>query len=119
MTLKKITQKVLIWLPSLVVMLFHMPNALEKIIKPNQLDKVTNNTTIIVIVGVVLLIANILFLINKTMIIGTTILSLYLSGIIIIHMLKGKPHEVVMLITMSTVFAAYLRNPSFFHPNKA
>jgi len=115
MTTKKIFKTILIWLPSVIITVFFIPNALGKIFQSGQLDKVITNSTVIIIVGIILLIGTVLFLINKTIIWGTTILALYMTFIVFIHMYKGKPYEVVILIVMSTIFAAYLRKPEFFH----
>jgi membrane protein implicated in regulation of membrane protease activity len=113
-----IIKKLLTWLPSITISLFYIPNALSKIFEANTLDKVVSNPLIIIVIGIVLLTANLLFLIPKTMILGTAILSLYMTCIVSIHMIKGKPHEVTILIVMATIFAAYLRNPSFFKIKK-
>lgn len=79
------------------------------------MDKIITNSTVIIIVGIILLIATALFLYNKTIIIGTTLLASHITCIVFIHMYKGKPFEVVTLIVVSTVFAAYLRKPQLFH----
>ncbi|MEL6719384.1 MAG: hypothetical protein AAFO82_08525 [Bacteroidota bacterium] len=106
---------ILIWLPSVVVSMIYIQNGLEKIFHPDQQDKVVNNTTLFIIVGVILLIATVLFLNNKTILWGTTILAFYMTLISLIHWYKGKPFEVVVLIVMCTIFAAYLRQPHLFH----
>lgn len=110
-----ILKTILTWLPSVIITAFFIPNAFEKIFLPDQLNKVITHNSIIITVGIILLIGTILFLINKTIIWGTTILALYMTFIVFIHMYKGKPYEVVILIVMSIIFAAYLRQPGFFH----
>jgi chromate transport protein ChrA len=115
MKTEKIFKTILVWLPSVIITMFFIPNALEKIFQSNQLDKVITNSTVIIIVGIILLIGTVLFLINKTIIWGTTILVLYMTFIVFIHMYKGKPYEVVILIVMTTIFAAYIRKPQLFH----
>ncbi|MEE9440282.1 MAG: hypothetical protein V3V14_14850 [Saprospiraceae bacterium] len=111
----KIIKKVLIWLPSVIIALFFIPNALGKILYSNQLDKIVTNSTVIITTGIFILIATILFLYNKTIIIGTTLLSLYMTFIVLIHMYKGKPYEVAILIVMATIFSAYIRKPQLFN----
>lgn len=116
MNIEKILKTVLIWLPSIVVSIFFIPNALEKIFQSDQINKVVTNSTILIIVGVILLIATVLFLFNKTIIWGTALLAIYMTGIVCIHIYKEKQFVVTILIVMSTIFAAYLRKPTLFHP---
>ena len=118
MKIENVLKTVLIWLPSLIISVFFVPNALDKILHSDEQDKITSNSTLIIIVGVILLIATVLFLINKTLILGTTLLALYMTFIVFVHMYKGKPFEVVILIVMATIFAAYLRKPHLFHPKQ-
>jgi len=112
---EKILRTVLTWLPSLAISIFFFLNAIEKIFHSDQMDKVITNNAIIISVGIVLLIATALFLYDKTVILGTAILASYMTFIVFIHIYKEKPFEVVILIVMSTIFAAYLRKPYFFH----
>ncbi|MGK0388752.1 MAG: hypothetical protein ACI94Y_001484 [Maribacter sp.] len=115
MKIENIFKTILIWLPSVIISIFFIPNALSKIFQSNQMDKIVTNHTVIIIVGIILLMATALFLYNKTIIIGTTLLASYMTCIVFIHMYKGKPFEVVILIVMCTIFAAYIRKPAFFH----
>ena len=114
MKIEKLIRTVLIWLPSLILSIIFIQNAIGKIFQSKQMDKIVANNTVIII-GIILLIATALFLFNKTIIWGTMILGFYMTGIVFIHMYKGKPFEVRILIVMATVFAAYLRKPAFFH----
>ena len=41
-----------------------------------------------------------------------------MTFIVFIHMYKGKPHEVTILIVMATIFASYIRKPEIFLPDK-
>lgn len=106
------------WLPSVVITLFYIPNALDKILNSNQTDKIVADNTIMIATGIFLLIATALFLYNKTLLIGTTILALYMTLIVFIHMYKGKPYEVTLLIVMATIFASYIRKPQLFQQNQ-
>lgn len=115
MNRKKLIRTILIWLPSIMLSMIFVQNGLGKILDPVQLDKVVQNRTLFIIVGFVLIIATILFLNNKTILWGTTILASYMTFISFIHWYKGKPFEVVVLIVMCTIFAAYLRQPQIFH----
>ena len=105
---------ILTWLPSLVISLIYIQNAYEKIVTSNQLDKIVSNKEILIGTGVILLIATALFLYNKTIIWGTSILVLYMTFIVFIHLFKGKPFEVAALMVAGTIFAAYFRKPSIF-----
>ncbi|TRZ41617.1 hypothetical protein [Robertkochia solimangrovi] len=116
MEFKKHILKVLIWLPSLVISVFYFKNAGEKILNAGVQDKVVSNELLIIITGVILMVATLLFLINRTLLWGTVILSLYMTLIVIIHIYKGKPFEVTILIVMATIFAAWLRKPKLFIP---
>ncbi len=106
---------ILTWLPSLIILVFFIPNALNKIFYSNQMDKIVTSKSIMIVTGVFLLIASFLFLYNKTTLIGTTLLALYMTCIVFIHMYKGKPYEVAILIIMATIFAAYIRKPQLFY----
>jgi len=97
---------ILIWLPSLLILLFFVPNAL---------DKIMNNGPLMIGTEIFLLISSALFLYQKTMLIGTFFLAFYSTFIIIIHMYRGKPHEVIMLIAMANIFAEYIRKPALFN----
>lgn len=48
MNIEKILKTILIWLPSIVICLFFIPNALEKIFESNQIDKVVTVTNSII-----------------------------------------------------------------------
>lgn len=115
MKIEKTFRSALVWLPSLVISIFFVSNAVEKIFHSNQMDKVISNSAAIITVGIILLVATALFLYDKTIILGTFLLASYMTCIVFIHMYKGKPFEVVILIVMSTIFAAYLRKPQLFH----
>lgn len=114
MKTKKTLSTILVWLPSFIITLFFIPNALDKVLNSNQTGKIITNSTVMIITGVFLLIATVLFLYNKTVFIGTTLLAFYMTFIVLIHMYKGKPYEVAILIVMATIFASYIRRPSLF-----
>ena len=111
MKIQHFLKTILIWLPSLAICCFYISNALDKIINNNQADKVIENPLIMISTGTFLLIAVGLFLYRKTIHIGSLFLALYMTLIMCIHMFKGKPYEVTILIIMSTIFAAYIRQP--------
>lgn len=107
--------RILIWLPTLTIILFYIPNALDKLINHDQTGKVVESSAVMITAGVFILIGTALFLYNKTIMIGTSILVLYMTFIVLIHMYKGKPAEIVILILMATIFASYIRKPKLFH----
>lgn len=118
MKVQSLLKTILLWLPSLTICCFYIPNALNKIIDHNQADKVIENPIIMISTGIFLLIAVGLFLYQKTMPIGSLLLALYMILIMCIHMYKGKPYEVTILIIMSTIFATYIRQPQYFRKEK-
>ena len=111
----QIFKTIVTWLPSLIITLFYIPNAFNKLLEPNQTGKVIENGALMFTIGVFLVIATALFLYNRTALLGAGLLALYMSFITIIHMYKGKPYEVAILIVMCTIFAAYIRTPKLFH----
>lgn len=111
MKVEKTVQTILIWAPSVVITLFYVPNALDKLLHPNQTGKVVESSTVMIIAGIYILTAIALFLYNKTILAGTVMLSLYMLFIVLIHLFKGKPTEVAILILMATIFAACIRQP--------
>ncbi|MEP6262275.1 MAG: hypothetical protein ABJ092_11895 [Gillisia sp.] len=112
---EKKLSRILIWIPSLVIAFYYIPNALDKLLDPNQTGKIVENAAVMITAGIFLLIATALFLYNKTILIGTSMLVLYMIFIVLIHMYKGKPSEIVILILMATIFASYIRKPQLFH----
>ncbi len=112
---EKILKTILIWLPSLIISLYYIPNAINKLLEPNQTGKIVENSAVMITAGVFLLIATALFLYNKTILVGTSMLVLYMIFIVLIHMYKGKPAEVVILILIATIFASYIRKPELFN----
>jgi len=80
----------------------------------DQMDKIVKNNVVLILTGIFLLIAVIFFLHNKTILIGALLLSLYMTMITLIHIYKGKPYELAILIVMATVFSAYIRAPQLF-----
>ena len=114
MSIKKMSTKALVWLPSVMISLFFVLNASEKILRPGELDKVITNEAMLITIGIIIWIAVILFLYNKTIIWGAFILTCYTAVVVFIHLYKGKSYEVLLLIMAATVFAAYIRTPKLF-----
>ncbi|MEA5403272.1 hypothetical protein VB776_10125 [Arcicella sp. DC2W] len=110
----KIFKTTLIWLPSLLVASFFIQNSFEKIFHSNEISKLSLNSTSIMLVGIFLLISTALFLIEKTLIIGTVILASYMTFVVFVHISKGKPFLLTVLIVVGIIFAAYLRKAQFF-----
>ena len=118
MKMNKTLRTLLMWLPSVIITLFFVPNALDKILNSSQTDKIVANSSIMIATGVFLLVSTGMFLYNKTILIGTSLLALYMTFIVFIHMYKGKPYEVAILIVMATIFASYIIKPQLFHPKQ-
>ncbi|WP_228853480.1 hypothetical protein [Aegicerativicinus sediminis] len=110
----KFLKTLLIWLPSMIISLFFILNAFDKILNSNQSDKIITNSAIMISTGIFLLVATAMFLYNKTIFIGTLLLSLYMTVIVFIHMYKGKPYELTILIVMATIFASFIRKRQLF-----
>ncbi|WP_027880279.1 MULTISPECIES: hypothetical protein [Mesoflavibacter] len=115
MKLRDIIILILKWLPTVAISIFYILNAVDKIIDSNQNEKVISNSSVMISTGIFLLVSVILFFYNKTMFIGTFLLSLYMTLIVFIHIYKDKPFEVAALIVISTIFACYIRNPKQFN----
>src|SRR5690606_4367631 len=109
--------KILIWLPSIAIALYYIPNALDKLLDPNQTGKIIENSAVMITAGIFILTATALFLYNKTVLIGTSMLVLYMTIIVLIHKYKGKPSQIISLILMVTIFASYIRKPHLFIKN--
>jgi hypothetical protein len=118
MKIQRLLKTILIWLPSLTICCFYIPNALDKIMNQNTADKVVESPFIMMATGIFLLLAVGLFLYQKTVHIGSLLLALYMTLIVCIHMYKGKSYEVTILIVMSTIFAGYLRRPQQYKIEK-
>jgi hypothetical protein len=98
-----------VWLPSILVAIFFIQNAIEKIVKSTELDKASLSPTQIMIVGMVLLVATTMYLIDKTLIIGTVVLALYMISVVIIHFNNGKPYIIASQIVLAILYGAYMR----------
>ena len=114
MTTQKNFVTALIWFPSILIAVFFIQNAFEKIFQSNEVSKLGLNSTSVILVGIFLLIATALFLIKKTVILGTAILASYMTFVVFVHINKGKPFLLTILIVLGTVFAAYLRRTKLF-----
>lgn len=112
--MNKTLRILLVWLPSLALCLFYIPNALDKILNSAQTDKIVANSPLMIATGIFLLVSTGMFLYQKTILLGTSLLALYMTLIVFIHIYKGKPYEVTILIVMATIFAAYIRKPNLF-----
>ena len=109
MTTSKTIKTVLIWLPSILIIVFFIQNAFDKIFYSNELDKLGSNNTILILTGVVLLIATALFIYERTIIVGTAILATYMTIVVFVHISKGKPFFLTILIVLLTIIAGYIR----------
>jgi hypothetical protein len=109
MTTSKTIKTVLLWLPSIPIVIFFTQNALDKIIYSSQSDKLASNSAILILTGVALLLATALFLYEKTIIVGTAILTTYMTIIVFVHISKGKPFFLTILILLLTIIAGYIR----------
>src|SRR6187399_1436766 len=108
MTTSKTIKTALIWLPSVPIIIFFVQNAFDKIFYSNQSDKLVSNSTMIILTGVALLIATALFLYEKTIVVGTAILATYMATVVFIHISKGKPFFLTILIVVLTITARYI-----------
>ena len=57
MKIERILKTVLVWLPSIIITMFFIPNAIEKIFQSNQMDKIVTNNVALITIGIILLIA--------------------------------------------------------------
>jgi hypothetical protein len=82
MKTEKTLTTILMWLPSLIITLYYIPNALNKLLEPNQTGKIVENSAVMITAGIFLLMATALFLFNKTILLGTSMLVLYMIFIV-------------------------------------
>jgi hypothetical protein len=108
-TNRKNFETALTWLPSILVAIFFIRNAFEKIFQSDEISKLGLGTASIILVGVGLLVATALFLVQRTVIIGTVILAAYMAFVVVVHFIKGKPFVLTLVIVLVTVFAGYIR----------
>ncbi len=96
---------ILRWLPSILVAIFFIQNGLDKIINAATLNKAGLSPAQILTVGIILLIATGLYVIDKTMITGTIILALYMTSVVFIHFNNGKPYIIASQIVLAILYA--------------
>jgi len=101
------------WLPTIPVVFFFLQNALEKVLYPGQLDKMGLSENALILIGVTLMVATVLFLFERTVLIGTLILATYMSIIVFIHALEEKPFLIAILIVLLIILAGFVRMPKF------
>jgi hypothetical protein len=109
---------ILKWLTSIGIAVFYILNAVEKIFQSNEITKPGFSNTIVILVGIILLVAVALFLINRTLIIGAVILASYMTFVVFVHIKNGKPFLLTSLIVLVTIFAGYLRKNELFTKKK-
>jgi Ca2+/H+ antiporter len=100
---------ILAWLPSIIIAAFFIRNAFQKIFHPNEITLPGVGNALIILVGICLLVATSLFLMKKTVIIGTILLAAYMTFVVAVHIHKGKPFYLTILIVVITIFAGYIR----------
>jgi len=118
MTTNKTIKTVIIWLPSIPIIIFFIQNAFDKIIYSNQSDKLVSNSAILILTGVALLIATALFLYEKTIIVGTAILATYMTIVVFVHISKEKPFLLTILMVFLTIIAGYIRRTKLNTANR-
>ena len=114
MTNKKGLETSLIWVPSILIAIFFIKNAFEKIFQSNEITKLGLNNTSIIFVGILLLIATALFLMQRTLILGAAILALYMTFVLVVHIYKGRPFILTLFIVLAILVACYLRKAKPF-----
>ncbi len=117
MQLKSTAQSIMKWLPSLIIALIFIHNGMDKVLHADELDKIVKAPILIQGSGILLILSAILFLYPKTIFWGASILALYMTFIVGVHLFKGKPFELAGLVVISIIFATYLRTQNLFHLN--
>ena len=65
MKIERILKTELVWLPSIIITMFFIPNAIEKIFQSNQMDKIVTNNVALITIGIILLIERFYFCLIK------------------------------------------------------
>ena len=107
------TKKIIIWVLSSLLLLLYLGSAGAKLFQPEQMIQMQlANWRVIIAIGEIII--AFIFLFPKTNKIGTLLLSSYMGGAIVTHMIWSIPifMPVIVLILVWLVF--YLRNPEFF-----
>ncbi|PKH52074.1 DoxX family protein [Tenacibaculum sp. Bg11-29] len=107
------TKKIIIWLLASLLLLLYLGSAGAKLFQPEQMNQMQlANWRVIIAISEIII--TFIFLFPKTNKIGTLLLSSYMGGAIVTHMIWSIPilMPVIVLILVWLVF--YLRNPQFF-----
>lgn len=114
MQLIKFIKSALIWLPSIVLALIFIENGCQKVFNPIGVGKIIDNPVVLTSVGLILIVSAILFILPRTMLIGASVMALYMTMITFIHLMKGKSFEVTAMIVVGVAFASFIRKPELF-----
>jgi len=104
------SKKITAWVIAGLLAALFLFSASGKFLKPEQMDQMhLSNWRIIIATGEI--ISALLFLIPRTNIYGTFLLSAYMGGAIIIHMTGGMSILLPSVVLILVWVVGYLRNP--------
>ncbi|HEY3390466.1 MAG TPA: DoxX family protein [Prolixibacteraceae bacterium] len=111
------TRKIAAWVIAGLLTALYFYSALGKLfLHPEQMDQMKlGDWRIIIAMGEIT--SALLFLFPKTNKYGTLLLSSYMGGAIIIHMMNGISIGMPTVVLILVWFVAYLRNPELFKIN--
>lgn len=104
-------RQLLSWLPSILVTLFFIGNASDKINPSVAQLKMGLTSPMMTLVGFLLLLFVLLFLIPKTMLLGAFFLTSYMVVVLVIHIRNGKPFLLTAGIGILIFIASMARCP--------
>ena len=106
------TKKIVAWILSGLLLILYLGSAGAKLFQPEQMIQMQlADWRVIIAIGEIVI--AFLFLIPKTNKYGTLLLSSYMGGAIVTHMIWSIPIYIPAVVLILVWFVFYLRNPNF------
>jgi hypothetical protein len=103
------TRKIAAWIISGLLVALFLFSASMKFLQPENFDPKMLDWRIIIAIGEI--VSALLFLFPKTNIYGTLLLSSYMGGAIIVHMMMGTSIAIPSVVLILVWIVGFLRNP--------
>ena len=103
------SRKISAWIIAGLLTALYLFSAIMKFLQPENFDPKMLDWRIIIAIGEI--VSAILFLIPRTNIYGTLLLSSYMGGAIIVHMMMGTSIAMPSIVLILVWVVGFLRNP--------
>jgi hypothetical protein len=106
------TKKIIAWILAGLLLILYLGSAGAKLFQPEQMNQMQlSDWRIVIAIGEIVI--SFLFLIPKTNKYGTLLLSSYMGGAIVTHMIWSIPIYMPAIVLILVWLVFFLRNPKF------